>query len=65
MSNAAKLTAQNLILVALKEAYFRRAKKEKLGSTKQLTEEIDLLQTAINELLQQIKDDKRTNKQVG
>jgi hypothetical protein len=53
-----KLTAQNLILVALKEAYFKRAKEEKLGSTKRLTEEIDLLQVAINELLQQIKDDK-------
>jgi hypothetical protein len=53
-----KLTAQNLILVALKEAYFKRAKEEKLGGTKRLTEEIDLLQVAINELLQQIKDDK-------
>ena len=53
-----KLTAQNLILVALKEAYFKRAKEEKLGSTMRLTEEIDLLQVAINELLQQIKDDK-------
>jgi hypothetical protein len=58
MGSTPKLTAQNLILVALKEAYFKRAKEEKLGSTKRLTEEIDLLQVAINELLQQIKDDK-------
>jgi hypothetical protein len=53
-----KLEAQNLILTALKEAYFRRAKKEKIGSTKQLTEEINLLESAIKELIQQIKDDK-------
>lgn len=53
-----KLTAQNLIMTALKEAYFKRAKQEKIGSTKQLTEEIDLLESAIKELSQQIKDDK-------
>jgi len=53
-----KLEAQNLILTALKEAYFRRTKKEKMGSTKKLTEEIDLLESAIKELIQQIKDDK-------
>ena len=52
-----KLTAQNLIMVALKEAYFKRAKQEKMGSTKQLTEEINLLELAIKELSQQIKDD--------
>jgi biotin operon repressor len=45
-------------LTALKEAYFRRTKKEKMGSTKKLTEEIDLLESAIKELIQQIKDDK-------
>ena len=44
-------------MTALKEAYFSRAKKEKLGSTKRLTEEIDLLESAIKELSQQIKDD--------
>ena len=53
-----KLEAQNLILTALKEAYFSRVKKEKIGSTKQLTEEINLLESAIKELIQQIKDDK-------
>ena len=53
-----KLTAQNLIMTALKEAYFKRAKQEKIGGTKQLTEEIDLLESAIKELSQQIKDDK-------
>ena len=52
-----KLTAQNLIMTALKEAYFKRAKQEKIGSTKRLTEEIDLLESAIKELTQQIKDD--------
>ena len=45
-------------MTALKEAYFRRAKQEKIGSAKQLTEEIDLLESAIKELSQQIKDDK-------
>lgn len=44
-------------MVALKEAYFKRAKQEKMGSTKQLTEEINLLELAIKELSQQIKDD--------
>ena len=44
-------------MTALKEAYFKRAKQEKIGSTKRLTEEIDLLESAIKELTQQIKDD--------
>jgi hypothetical protein len=38
-----KQIIQKLILTALKEAYFRRAKKEKLGSTQILTAEMDLL----------------------
>jgi hypothetical protein len=55
-TEATKLTAQNLILTVLKEGYFRRAKQEKIGTTKQLTEEMDLLEIAIQELTQQIKD---------
>ena len=52
-----KQIIQKLILTALKEAYFRRAKKEKLGSTQILTAEIDLLEIAIKEITQQIKED--------
>ena len=52
-----KQIIQKLILTALKEAYLRRAKKEKLGSTEQLTAEIDLLEIAIREITQQIKED--------
>jgi hypothetical protein len=52
-----KQIIQKLILTALKEAYFKRAKKEKLGSTEQLTAEIDLLEIAIREITQQIKED--------
>lgn len=51
------MTAQNLILTALKEAYFKRAKKEKIGSSKELTAEIDLLESAIKDLTQKIKDE--------
>jgi hypothetical protein len=57
IDKAAASKARKIILTALKEAYFRRAKKEKLGSSKQLTEEIDLLEVAINELLTQIKNE--------
>jgi hypothetical protein len=53
-----KQIIQKLILTALKEAYFRRAKKEKLGSTKQLTVELDLLEIAINELVDSINNEK-------
>jgi len=53
-----KEIAQKLILTALKEAYFRRSKKEKLGSTKQLTVELDLLEIAINELVDSINNEK-------
>ena len=52
-----RMTAQNLILTALKEAYFKRAKKEKIGSSKELTAEIDLLEAAIGDLTQKIKDE--------
>lgn len=57
IDKAAASKARKIILTALKEAYFRRAKKEKVGNSTQLTEEIDLLEIAINELLTQIKNE--------
>jgi hypothetical protein len=54
-----KQIIQKLILTALKEAYFKRAKKEKLGSTHILTTEMDLLEIAIRELTQTIKEDEK------
>lgn len=56
MENKAKI--QKLILTALKEAYFRRAKKEKIGGDPALTAEIDLLEIAIKELSDSIKNEK-------
>jgi DNA-binding protein YbaB len=53
-----KQIIQKLILTALKEAYFRRAKKEKLESTEQLTFELDLLEIAIRELADSINNEK-------
>jgi DNA-binding protein YbaB len=53
-----KQIIQKLILTALKEAYFRRAKKEKLESTEQLTSELDLLEIAIRELADSINNEK-------
>jgi hypothetical protein len=53
-----KQIIQKLILTALKEAYFRRAKKEKLGSTQILTAEMDLLEIAIRELADSINNEK-------
>jgi hypothetical protein len=58
--NIERQIAQNIILTALKEAYFRRVKKEKLGSTPVLTAEIELLQLAIKELIQTIKEDEKS-----
>jgi hypothetical protein len=52
--------AQSIILTALKEAYFKRVKKEKLGSTPVLTAEIELLELAIKELIQTIKEDEKS-----
>ncbi|MFN4909408.1 MAG: hypothetical protein ACK5H0_10305 [Bacteroidota bacterium] len=54
-----KEIAQNLILTALKEAYFKRVKKEKLGATPVLTAEIELLEIAIKELIQTIKENEK------
>jgi hypothetical protein len=58
--NIERQIAQNIILTALKEAYFKRAKKEKLGSTPVLTAEIELLELAIKELMQTIKEDEKS-----
>jgi hypothetical protein len=58
--NIERQIAQNIILTALKEAYFRRVKKEKLGSTPVLTAEIELLELAIKELIQTIKEDEKS-----
>ena len=49
MKNEAQLTAESLIISCLKEAYFSRLKREKLGKTPRLTQEIDLLEMAIKD----------------
>jgi hypothetical protein len=43
------LTAKEFVLDILKEAYFRRARDEKLGSTKRITQELDILQSVIKD----------------
>ncbi len=43
------LTAKGFVLDVLKEAYFRRARDEKLGSTKRITQELDILQSVIKD----------------
>jgi len=50
------ITAIGLILTALKEAYFRRLKREKLGSTPRLTQELNLLELAIQDIKEQINE---------
>jgi hypothetical protein len=50
------ITAIGLILTALKEAYFRRLKREKLGSTPRLTQELNLLELAITDIKEQINE---------
>lgn len=49
MKDQARITAESLIITCLKEAYFRRLKREKLESTPRLTQEIDLLEMAIKD----------------
>jgi hypothetical protein len=44
------ITARGLILDCLKEAYMRRLKREKMGSTPRLTQELDLLELAIKDI---------------
>ena len=50
------ITARELILATLKEAYFRRLKAEKHGKTTRLTQELDLLELAIQDLTEQIHE---------
>lgn len=54
---APPVTARGLILACLKEAYFRRLKVEKHGKTPRLTQEIDLLEVAIRDLTEHIKNE--------
>jgi hypothetical protein len=51
-----QITARGLILACLKEAYMRRLKRERLGSTPRLTQELDLLELAIQDLTEQIHE---------
>lgn len=55
------LTAKGFVIDILKEAYFRRLKDEKLGSTKRITEELDILQSAIKGFQQKIPNEASTN----
>ena len=48
--------AKEVLLKALKEAYFKRLKKEQIGSTPKLTQEIDMLEYSINEIKKQIAE---------
>ena len=50
------ITARGLILACLKEAYMRRLKRERLGSTPRLTQELDLLELAITDITEQINE---------
>lgn len=52
-----ELTAKGLFLAILKEEYFRRLKLEKHGKTPRLTQEIDLLELAIRDLTEHIKNE--------
>lgn len=51
------LTAKGFVLDVLREAYFRRAKDEKLGSTKRITEELDILQAVIKDFQKTIPNE--------
>jgi hypothetical protein len=50
------ITARGLILACLKEAYMLRLKREKLGSTPRLTQELDLLELAIRDITEQLHE---------
>jgi hypothetical protein len=50
------ITARGLILACLKEAYMLRLKRESLGSTPRLTQELDLLELAIQDITEQIHE---------
>lgn len=55
------LTAKGFVIDILKEAYFRRLKDEKLGSTKRITEELDILQSVIKDFQQKLPNEASTN----
>ena len=59
-TNTKPIGAEQLVLDCLKEAYFRRVKAEKLGKTKQLTEEIDTLEHAIKYMKSKINHETST-----
>jgi hypothetical protein len=59
-TNTKPIGAEQLVLDCLKEAYFRRVKAEKLGKTKQLTEEIDTLEHAIRYMKSKIPNETST-----
>ena len=53
----APLTAKGFVLDVLKEAYFRRAKDEKLGRIKRITQELDILQAVIKDFQKTIPNE--------
>ena len=55
------LTAKSFVIEILKEAYFRRLKDEKLGSTKRITEELDILQSVIKDFQRKLPNEASTN----
>jgi len=55
------LTAKGFVIDILKEAYFRRLKDEKLGSTKRITEELDILQSVIKDFQRKLPNKASTN----
>lgn len=55
------LTAKGFVIDILKEAYFRRLKDEKLGSTKRITEELDILQSVIKDFQRKLPNEASTN----
>ena len=55
------LTAKGFVIDILKEAYFRRLKDEKLGSTKRITEELDILQSVIKDFQRKLSNEASTN----
>lgn len=55
------LTAEGLVLDCLKEAYFRRLKSEKLGSTPRLTEELNILELAIKDFQKEFTNETAKN----
>ena len=55
------LTAKGFVIDILKKAYFRRLKDEKFGSTKRITEELDILQSAIKKFQQKLPNEASTN----